>query len=364
MFRRTGAVSAFISAWLLAIVWTASTVGMFGSLAHAQPTPAVNLTNNEDDSSRLPWRGSSLTFSQSLNANALSKSAQASYNPTYAWSFVLEPRWYFTQTLWASIDQRLAIELTDSDSTLRAQRVLISDTIVGVDTQYYNHDIERLGNLALTAGAHVIAPTSIASRAATMTLGTRLRAGATMMFPHVLDGAVIGVQGRYGHRFLRNNTLSTDAPYPCLAGGTSATECDFLGTLTTTRDTLSAIVSTSLSLNEHFSIELLVWLSYARGTDLPTFTARGDGYDITLPDMSTTHWRNERYLLLGASWTANSWLSLELSVIDYFAEKNLQGQNRGLFNPLDLMIGLTTSIAFDRLYLATLGHKAPPLNKP
>ena len=55
---------------------------------------------------------------------------------------------------------------------------------------------------------------------------------------------------------------------------------------------------------------------------------------------------------------------LELSLIDYFPEKNAEGHNRGIGNPVDLMVGLTTSVAFDRLYLATLGRQVKPMNKP
>jgi hypothetical protein len=82
---------------------------------------------------------------------------------------------------------------------------------------------------------------------------------------------------------------------------------------------------------------------------------------VQLPDNSTTHWRNERYLVLGADWQATDWLSVGLSLIDYFPEKAPDGTNRGLANPLDLMVGLTTSIAFDRLYLTALGPRKQPV---
>jgi hypothetical protein len=77
--------------------------------------------------------------------------------------------------------------------------------------------------------------------------------------------------------------------------------------------------------------------------------------------MSVTHWRNERYLVLGADWQATDWLAVGLSLIDYFPEKDSLGKNRGLLNPLDLMVGLTTSIAFDRLYLTALGSRKQPV---
>jgi hypothetical protein len=332
--------------------------------AHAQPTTALTIAGDtEDDSSRLPWRGTSLGFSQSLNLNAISRSAQLSYNPTYSWLFVLAPRWYFSRTTFANIDQRLSLELTDSDSTLRSQRALLSDTIFGVDTQLFEHKFADISTLEVTGGAHLVAPTSLASQAATMTLGTRLRAGVGTTFPHVMKGLAVAVQGRYGHRFLRHNTVQTDAPFPCLSGAFNIQNCEFLGTSTNVTDSLSSIVQTSLALTDAFTVEMLVWLSWAHATDFPPVTVSGPGFETVVRDTSVTHWRNERYLVLGVNWTATDWLSIELSLIDYFPEKNLAGENRGIANPLDVMLGLTTSIVFDRLYLATLGRPTEPMKR-
>src|ERR1700712_6058831 len=107
----------------------------YGSGVHAQSAPVSRTVVDEDiddDANTLPWRGPSFTFAQSLNLNALSRSAQLSYNPTYAWALILEPRWYFNKRTYANIDQRMSLELTDSDSTLHRQRALLSDTVLGV----------------------------------------------------------------------------------------------------------------------------------------------------------------------------------------------------------------------------------------
>lgn len=349
------------AAWLLAsIAWA-----IVPTFAAAQPTTTVDLLDTEDDSSRLPWRGTSLAFVQSLNINTFLKDAQQSYNPTYGWAFILEPRWYFTKKTYANIDQRLFLELTDSDTTLYARRAMLSDTVAGVDTQLYEHKLPRLGDLSFNGGLHVIAPTSIASRAATMVVGGRARAGAAMIFKNVLHGAALAVQGRYAHRFLRHNTTESETPFPCLSGGLAAQSCEFLGGLSNVRDSFGAIVTGSLELTEQFSLEALVWLSWAHAASLAPFNTTLDtGYVVNLPDSSATHWRNDRYIVLGAAWTATDWLSLELSVVDYFPEKAPDGTNRGLLNPLDITVGLTTSVAFDRLYLAARGKQVKPMNKP
>jgi hypothetical protein len=333
----------------------------FTSHVHAQ-APVSRTTVDEDvddEDSSLPWRGTTFTFAQSMNLNTLSHSAQLSYDPTYAWAFIIEPRWYFNRATYANIDQRLSLELTDSDSTLHRQRALLSDTALGVDTKFYTLPLPKLGELVLRAGAHVIAPTSLASQAATMVLGTRGRAGAQLTFQHVLHGASISLQGRYTHRFLRHNTVEAVDPYPCLAGGTTATNCAFLDTGTNVRDAASTILAGSLALSERVVLELLVWVSWSRGSNLASASLTTDsGYVVSLPDNSLTHWHNDRYLVLGIDWNVTDWLSLGGSVINYFSERNPDGSLRSPGKPVDLLVGLSTSIAFDQLYLAASGRSA------
>lgn len=353
MICRPGAVFAFIIS-----LFVLSTLP--GKTAFAQASSAVGNMDTEDDSSRLPWRGTALAFAQSLNVNAFSKSAQTSYNPSYSWTFILLPRWYFSKTTFANIDQRLYLELTDSDSTLYAQRAMLSDTIVGVDTVPLDQKLRGDANLTLSVGAHLIAPTSLGSRADTMVVGARGRGSATLVWPKVLHGATLHLQGRYAHRFLRHNTTQAEQPFPCFSGGLSVGSCEFLGSTTGVTDSLSSIISASLQVTEQLSVELLVWLSWSRGADLAPYSRDIESGSIALADGSVTHWRNSRYLVLGANWEATRWLSLGLSVIDVFSEKAPDGSNRGLANPLDLLIGLTTSIAFDRLYLAAVAPRKQP----
>jgi hypothetical protein len=343
------------------ILWLCAASALSPGSARAQASTAVGNLNTEDDSSRLAWRGTALAFSQSLNMNAFSKSAQASYNPTYSWTFILLPRWYFSKTTFLNIDQRLYLELTDSDSTLYSQRAMLSDTVVGVDTVFLDEALQGDSELTLAGGLHVIAPTSISSRADTMVIGGRARASATMAWKKALKGASLTFQGRYSHRFLRHNSLEVEQPYPCLTGGVNVGSCEFVGSMSGVRNSLSSIISGSLQLTDTISLEALVWLSWSRGSDLAPYNREIETGVIRLEDGSTTHWRNERYLVLGADWQATDWLSVGVSIIDYFPEKAPDGSNRGLVNPLDLMVGLTTSIAFDRLYLTALGRRKQPV---
>ena len=361
MTGSTGALRAFTA---VIVLFAAGSVS-------AQPSPTTDIGETEDDSSSLPWRSTSLTFSQSLNVNAFDQSAQLSYNPTYSWTFIADLHWYLAKKTHLNLDQRMYFEWTDSDSTLYAQRVMLSDTVFGIDTELYSVSFPELGDLAFNGGFHLIAPTSLASRAATMTIGGRIRAGASMLFKHVLNGLAVAVQGRYTHRFLRSNAVEVDQPFPCSPGSATAANCAliadsgdptrryFLGDAATpVADAIAAVLTASLQLNEAFSLELLVWLTWAKGSGLaPANVTTATGQVVNLPDRSLTHWRNDRYLVIGANWSVNTWLQLGLSLIDYFPERDVDGSNRSIANPLDLMIGLSTSIAFDHLYLATQGRK-------
>ena len=321
----------------------------------------LTVPETEDESSSLPWRGTSFTWSQSLNLNALSRGAQRTYNPTYAWTFILQPRWYLNKLTYLSLDQRLALELTDSDTTLYPQRAMLSDTVVGIDTQYWQQKLPRLGELDLLAGGGLVAPTSIASRAQTMVLAARLRTGAQLVFEHVLQGAAIGVQGLYTQRFLRSNVMEAEEPFPCLVG-TQVQSCEFLGGLTNVRNVISTILTGTLELTKDVALELLVWLTWARGADLAPYPVMSDtGFVMQLPDHGK-HWRNDRYFVLGASWNVVDYLSLGLSVINYFPERSPGTDVRAPGNPIDLLVGLSASLSFDKLYLATLGQK--PKDEP
>jgi hypothetical protein len=344
------------------IFWLCAAFTLSPHSAFAQASTAVGNITAEDDSSMLPWRGTSLAFSQSLNMNAFSKSAQTSYNPSYSWTFILLPRWYFTKTTFLNIDQRLYLELTNSDSTLYAQRAMLSDTVIGVDTVLLDEELQNGDSeFTVAGGLHLIAPTSLGSQSDTMVVGGRARASATMLWKKLLKGASVTFQGRYGHRFLRHNTTEVEQPYPCLTSGAAVSNCEFLGSSSGVRNTLSSIISASLQLTDTISLAVLVWLSWSRGADLAPYNREIESGVVQLSDTSTTHWRNERYLVLGADWQATDWLSVGLSLIDYFPEKAPDGSNRGLGNPLDLMVGLTTSVAFDRLYLSAIGPRKQPV---
>jgi hypothetical protein len=348
-------------AWVVVFAFTC--FAMPTAVRAQQRAGQLTVPAGEDESSTLPWRGTTLTFSQALNLYALSRSAQLSYDPTYAWTFILQPRFYLTKKTYLNLDQRLAIELTDSNTTLNRQRAMLSDTVVGVDTEFWSIKLPRLGELALLAGAHVIAPSSIASRAATMLFGLRGRAGTQLTFEHVLHGASLGAQVAYSQRFLRHNTLEASDPYPCVSGGSSAQNCGFLGSTTNVRNVISAILTGTLELNKQFAIEMLVWLSWVRGADLaPSSVTTSTGFVVDLPDSSATHWRNDRYLVLGLDWNATDWLSLGLSLIDYFPERNPDGTLRSLGKPIDLLVGLSATVSFDKLYLASIGRK--PKDEP
>jgi hypothetical protein len=350
--------STWVLVWALG-VWSLTSTALAQAAPQTQRVGQTEEAQVEDASSTLPWRDSTLTFAQSLNLNSFSRTAQLSYNPTYAWTFILEPRWYFNKDTYANLDQRLYLELTDSDSTLRRQRAMLSDTVVGVDTRFLSQKLHRLGTLGLGAGLHLIAPTSLASRAATMVVGGRARARADLRFEHVLHGAALSVQGRYTHRFLRHNTLQAETPFPCLTGGLSAQNCSYLDTETNVENSLGTIVSGTLEFSQDFALSVLAWFTWSRGADLaPASITTQTGMTVALPDQSATHWRNDRYMLVEFDWNATDWLMIGISLINSFPERNANGTLRSLGKPVDTLLGLTTEISFDQLYLATTGRSS------
>ena len=129
----------------------------------AQVSRLDELTEGADDT-ELPWRGSTFVLGQTVNPNSFGRDAQLSYDPQYAITLDLELQWHFSPDVYASIEQGLEVELTDSDSTVEPQQLLLTDTSLSLDSRIWQHGLTASRHLAMTAGAQLLAPSSLASQ--------------------------------------------------------------------------------------------------------------------------------------------------------------------------------------------------------
>jgi hypothetical protein len=148
----------------------------------------------------VPWRGSLMLYRNTASAISLDKSAEPTYNPYFAMTLQLSPRWWFGKYVGLFADADVTRELTDADDTTRAGEWWFGDVRAGVAGRAPT--VPVLG-LDVAGKLSLIAPTSKISHARTMILGIRPELSLSRTFP-LLSGLTVAyaVQGtRYLHEY-------------------------------------------------------------------------------------------------------------------------------------------------------------------
>jgi hypothetical protein len=153
----------------------------------------------EKEESKVPWRNSSVTYSNAFSAITLSKGAELMYNPYYAQSFSFKPSYYPTEDLSLKLRLDLEIELTTSDATDHAREWILSD--LKLDMGYAPKlfkipvvDVKAKVGLGLTF------PTSIVSRGRSLLVAVAPGFSLQKKFP-LLGGKVLpGFGLQYGFK--------------------------------------------------------------------------------------------------------------------------------------------------------------------
>jgi hypothetical protein len=319
------------------------------SSTQAQCSPIGDPYAQQSDA--RPWRGSAFTFSQTLGASTLSKSSTLSYDPLYAWTFDLCAQWYFRNTLKASIEQTLDLELTDSNATTHRREPVFGDTSVRVDARLLTYRFGPKRYAGWNAGAELLAPTSPASRAASTVASARVRTGAKLVTDQVLTGALGVLEFSYLRRFSEGTTTLAESPYPCLAGTFASVDCTHLPSMANVSDSMAAKLQLYVEFTPSVWLDLVGALQWNRAHSLAdaTFVTAG-GDSVTLPDQSRTHFRNSRTLLIGVLYEPASFVALELAATSRFSERNPDGSLRGPLHVSDLSLGIDAWFDIERLY--------------
>jgi hypothetical protein len=344
----------------VARVLTLAAVCLIGAVSVAQAQLIDSpLDSEEAKEEGLPFRGSSFSFLQTVTGNSFAKDSQLTYNPTYAWAFDLSLAWHFNRRFQLILDQALSVEITDSDETLSRRRPLLSDTTATFGALLLKTKFNSQAQLSLNGSLGLNAPTSLASQAATLILGTRVGVSSTLSLPKVLDGLGLNLSLGYLHRFLSQNVVSVDAGYPCAAGATSHDVCSALGSRTNARLAFTASVSGELALTEKWGVSASYTHSWRRGADLADYTFMSmDGAREYLGDGTLRHWRNLNSIDLTVTYLAINWLGLSAGVTNTFLERGTDSAIRPPLRPMDTYLGLDVTLRLDELYLTA--NPPPP----
>jgi len=113
------------------------------------------------------FRGSSLSYSNTVSLLSLDQSAEPTYNPYYGMLLTLAPRYWFAPRAFVSARVSLDRELTQADDTTEKGQTLLSDSNLGVGAILHSWDfgLTTFGSVGLRL------PTSLASQARTMQAG-------------------------------------------------------------------------------------------------------------------------------------------------------------------------------------------------
>lgn len=311
------------------------------------------LDSEEAKEEGLPFRGSSFGFYQTLTGNSFGKGTQLSYNPTYAWTFDLTLLWHFNRRFQIIVNQALAVELTDSDLTLYKREPRFTDTSATFGALLLKTKVNADSQFILNGSVGLFAPTSLASQAATMTLGTRVGLTSTLSLPKVLQGLGLNLGLGYQHRFLRQNVVAVDdGGFPCAVGSSSREFCSALGGPTNTRFALTGAIGGDLAITEKWGLSVGWTHSWRRGADLADYTVTtSDGTSLMLADGSNLHWRNINTIDVTVTYFLTGWLGLGASVTNLFAERGPDSAIRPPFRPMDTYFGLNVNLRLDELYL-------------
>jgi hypothetical protein len=320
------------------------------------PTVSDDL-KDEAEKPQLPWMGS-FSWTQGYTAAGLAPGSTQTFNPTYAWAFLLTAGYNFDKATALIVNQYAVLELTDSDTTNTRQELALYDTTADVSHKLH-YELNPHQELALVGALGLGFPTSKTSQAASLILTTRARIGAAYSWKRVLHGLEVGPSFSYWRRFNSSNTLAAESRFPCDRTGSASQDCFALGSASTSRDVFLLGLDGNLSLTDKWvaGVSLTFFWILARplsSTEEMTLTG-----PVPVSDASITHARNTRWLLLSLGYKITDWFSATARVTNIFSERGPAGQLRGPLNPIDTVLGLDLAISFDQLYLSSHGHGAP-----
>jgi len=157
-------------------------------------------------SASSPWRGSWLSYDHVFNTVGLDKGAELTWNPYYAQSLTISPRYYLSDEFFVSASWSLEQELTDSDWTTKKREIVWSDLFVDVGWIGWQ---EPTSQIRITPTLRIGLPISQVSAASTQILSLAGSVRLSRNFS-VLQGLNVSWSGRWTQRFHDSTTPVKD----------------------------------------------------------------------------------------------------------------------------------------------------------
>lgn len=180
------------------------------------------LTQVQSEQSQVPWRGSEFVYRNVFSANSLDRSAELTYNPSYAMSFSFRPSWWFGDHLYLRANLDLVRELTEADETSLKDEALLGD--LALTAGYAPVVTIPVVDIAVSADILFRIPTSKVSQARSLALGIGPGVRLSRSFD-LLSGLSVGYSLRAMPLLHQSTTAELETP---LIPGCSASNgsCD------------------------------------------------------------------------------------------------------------------------------------------
>lgn len=300
--------------------------------AFAQGTVAAQEAAGIVTGEKSRWRGSSLSYSNVFTTISLDKAAEPTWNPYYAQSLQIAPRYYFYDDFYTSVIWSLEQELTDSDWTSTKRELLWSDVFVDVG---YSGWTEPTTKLRFNGSIRFALPASKISQAQTQVFAASPTFRVTRNFG-VLQGLTVGLAGRWTQRFHTSTTPEYDAVgiVGCTKESSACERSRSTGVLNAWGD-YSVGPSLALMATDklYLSADLRFGQSFLYDESAVDLSGHGSGgADLGVRDLDTNFsGRYNQYFGLSASYFLMDELTITAGVATPSPQLDLEGLRRSPF---------------------------------
>ncbi|HEY8427912.1 MAG TPA: hypothetical protein VIL20_06035 [Sandaracinaceae bacterium] len=316
---------------------------------------------------QLPWRNSFFSWSNTVTFNSFWRGAQLSYNPYYAQSFSLTPRWYVGPQSFFLLSQSLGVELTDVDGGALNRDPQLTDTVIE-----FRHLIPWEGFIFQPA-VRVTLPLSKASQAAQRYVQGGLGLTVTRVIPEIN----LTLAGSFAYRswLAGSNVVHTQdhVPADCesAAGpiaaqgvgepvGLDAPLCDQVGGATASRDMMVTGLTGILTFdNLSITAQFLFIMLYGYELAPAYIHVATSPEPVMIADGSPSHWRNFTYFTIVVGYQFTPWLNVSLGIQNHPVYASAYNPDGSIRNPIftpDTSAYLTASFQLDTIYTELAGR--------
>ena len=321
---------------------------------------------------KLPWRGTTLNWSNRATAQTLGLGDDyQSSNPYAEWFFSLRPRYYLWEGGKHTLSLRLTLnaytELTNSDTTTKEHEFLIDDTTLALVPSFtLAEDGDYKTVLALTA-PRLVLPTSKASRSSGIYGEVGVRASITQTVPlqgddNFFPTANFGARAGYGY-LLSSGNVPLDADLDQLrrnVDGVTVTNDQLRGAALAQHRASAHVFGGVDIYRDRVSLDSEIGMDWFWKFPLAETQVMLDTGPADVPSDDTGRLQRSLFFNVALSVVAiEDILTIGAGYESFPTQLGPGGTRRSIFYSPEALFYLALALSLDGLYLEAVGKKAP-----